>query len=291
MSIAIKFYNFCKNIRIPQNIVDAIFYRYKRITKQLNKDFWSSESDTYHSLYVGSYGRDTEIFTSDIDMLFILPYSFYEKYNNYSGNGQSALLQEVRNSLQKTYNSYMRADGQVVKIDFTDNISFEIVPCFINNNDTYTYPDTNNSGSWKITNPKAEIEALKIRNDSWNGNLKNLCRMARDWKAEWSVPINGLLIDTLSFNFMKNWEYKDKSFNWYDWLTRDFFNYLKNHDPNQNYWYALGSGQKIYRKGPFEYKALQCYNLAIEAIKYENDNSEYSANEKWKKIYGSKFSG
>lgn len=31
--------------------------------------------------------------------------SYYTKYNDYSGNGQSALLQAVRNSLMKTYSS------------------------------------------------------------------------------------------------------------------------------------------------------------------------------------------
>jgi len=290
MSVATKFQNFCINIRIPQNIVDNISYRYKRITKQLNLDFWGSDSDTYHSLYVGSYGRDTEIYISDIDMLFILQPNLYERYNNYSGNGQSALLQDIRNSLQKTYpTTYISADGQVVKIDFADNIGFEIVPCFLNTNGNYTYPDTNNGGSWKATNPKPEIEAIREGNQKWNGNLKNLCRMAREWKIEWKAPMNGFLIDTLVFNFLKNWKYNCNSYSFYDWLTRDFFYFLKNQDQNQSYWLALGSNQIIFRKGIFEYKALQCYNLTIEAIKLENEKYEFTANQKWKEIYGPKF--
>jgi tRNA nucleotidyltransferase (CCA-adding enzyme) len=53
---------------------------------------------------VGSYGRNTAIQGfSDLDMIFQLPYSVYEAYNRYSGNGQSALLQAVKTSIEKTY--------------------------------------------------------------------------------------------------------------------------------------------------------------------------------------------
>ena len=290
MSISDKFNNFCSNIRIPSSIVNDISYRYKRITKQLNKDFWETDSETSHSLYVGSYGRDTDIHTSDIDIFFRLSYEVYERINGHSGNGQSALLAEVRDSLENTYaTTHISSDGQVVKINFDDGISFEILPCFINKDESYTYPDTNDGGKWKTTNPKTEIEAIRSGNDKWNGNLKHLCRMARAWKEKWDVPMGGLLIDTLAFNFLKDWDNRDKSFIYYDWMTRDFFKFLKGQDENKNYWLAPGSNQYVWRKGKFEYKALLCYNIALEAIDYEQREMPYSANEKWREIYGSKF--
>ncbi|QOY52730.1 SMODS domain-containing nucleotidyltransferase [Candidatus Sulfurimonas baltica] len=289
MGVAEKFQNFCSNIRISDTNVSNISYRYKQITKRLNTDFYVSTSETNHSLYVGSYGRDTEIHISDIDMLFILPYDVYVQYDNYKGNGQSALLQAVKNSIQKTYNSYIKADGQVVKVDFTDGINFEIVPCFINTDKSYTYPDSNNGGSWKTTNPKPEIEEIRQANILYNKNLKQLCRMARAWKDKWDVPMGGLLIDTLAYNFIKTWENKDKSFLYYDFMTRDFLKYLKEQNENQSYWLAVGSNQYVWRTGKFEYKALQCYNIAIKAIDYDTNGNEYSANEKWREIYGTKF--
>jgi len=222
-------------------------------------------------------------------MLFVLPYETYVQYNNHLGNGQSALLQAVKRSIQNTYNSYMRGDGQVVVVEFTDGIIFEIVPCFENKNGSFTYPNANDGGSWKVTNPKPEIAEIKRANDEWNGNLKRLCRMARAWKDTWNVPIGGLLLDTLCYNFLKGSDYKDKSYTYYDWMTRDFFKYLKNCNPEQSSWYAVGSNQLAYRKGPFEYKSLQCYNIALEAIEYESKENHYSANIRWRKIYGSKF--
>ena len=91
MPIADWFSSFCDNLVIRN--VEDISYRYRRITGRLNVDFWTTDSDTAHSLYAGSYGRNTGISgISDLDMLFRLPYQLYEQYNSHAGNGQSALL-------------------------------------------------------------------------------------------------------------------------------------------------------------------------------------------------------
>lgn len=296
MSVARKFKNFNENIRISEDSIKKIQSRYKQITKRLNKDFYNSCSETANSLYVGSYGRDTEIHTSDVDIFFILPKEKYEQYNAYSNYGQSALLQEVRTSLQETYfNSHIKADGQVIGINFDDGISFEVVPCFRLYPNAYpeefTFPDTNNGGDWKIAKPILEIEAIKTKNQEWNKNLKRVCRMARAWKANCNVPMGGLLIDTLAYRFLEDWKYKDKSYLYYDFMVRDFFEYLKDQNKEQSFWHAIGSNQRIGRKGKFEYKALLAYNLACKAIKYENEDYTYSANSKWREIFGSKFTG
>lgn len=107
--------------------------RYHAVTRAINKEFWNSISDTLHSLYVGSYGRNTAIDTSDIDILVELPGNLFDRYNNLIGNSQSRLLQAVRNAILNTYpKSDVRADGQVVKIHFSDGMYFEIVPAFKN---------------------------------------------------------------------------------------------------------------------------------------------------------------
>ena len=289
MSLAVWFETFNNNLLMSDQTVSDISYRYKRITKQLNKDFWTVDSDTYHSFYVGSYGRGTEIHKSDIDVIFQLPYSVYQQYDNYVGNGQSALLQAVKTSIENTYKpTYIRADGQVIKIDFTDGINFEIVPAFINKDDSFTFPDSNGGGSWKTTDPKPEIAEMTSKNELWNRNLKKLCRMTRAWKEYWDVPIGGLLIDTLAYNFMGDWQYRDKSYLYFDLMSRDFFKYMSEQDEKQNYWLSPGARQYVWRKGNFEYKAKRCYNISLEAIEKEKDYP-YTAKSKWREIYGTKF--
>lgn len=177
MSVSDYFSTFCSNLRMSSDTVSTIQYRYHQITKRINLDYWSSSSETTHSLYVGSYGRGTEIWTSDIDIIVQLPYSTYEKFNAYKSNGQSALLQEV----------------------------------------------------------------------------------------------------------------KDKSYLYYDFMSRDFFKYLEELDENQNYWLAPGSQRYVWKNGEFHTKAKTAYNNAVSAISYENSNYSYSAKQKWREIYGTKF--
>lgn len=291
MGIGEKFKDFCNNLSIDTDKRETISSRYKRITKQLNIDFYGSTSETNNSKYVGSYGRDTAIDSfSDLDMIFILPYEKYKQYNDYSSNGQSALLQEVKKSIKNTYSvTESKGDGQVVVVSFKDNIDFEIVPVFVNKDGSYTFADSNNGGRWKVTNPNPEIEEIRVKNIEYNYNLKNLCKMIRTWKNTNDVPMGGLLIDTFAERFLRDWKNKDKSFLFYDYMVRDFFKYISEMDKTTEYWLALGSKQYIYRKGNFESKAKTAYNLTLKAIEYEEKEQEYSANQNWKEIFGGSF--
>jgi hypothetical protein len=292
MGLADWFSTFCSNLRV--NDADGLIsYRYKAITKRLNTDYWDTTSDTAHSLYVGSYGRNTAIAGfSDLDMLYELPSSLWQRYDVLLGNGQSALLQAVRNSITKTYaKTSIRADGQVILVPFTDGITFEVVPAFANQANSYTYPDANGGGSWKTTNPRPEMSAIQSRNANYNNNLVPLCRMMRAWKNQWSVPIGGLLIDTLAYQFIENYQFRDKSYFYYDYICRDFFKWMADQNENQEYWKAPGSGQYVYGKGLFQYKAKRCYNISLEAIAHEtaDPKREWSAKQKWREIFGTAY--
>jgi Second Messenger Oligonucleotide or Dinucleotide Synthetase domain len=289
MALADWFQGFCANLQITKT--ESISRRYHMITKRLNLDYWDTDSDSSHGLYVGSYGRNTAIESvSDIDMIFQLPYSIYQQYNAHEGNGQSSLLQAVRASIKKTYsNTEVGADGQIILVPFDDGITFEVVPGFINDDQSYTHPDATDGGSWKITNPRAEIEAIRERNAACNNNLFRLGRMLRSWKDTWSVPIGGLLIDTLAYQFIENWNHRDKSFLYYDFMSRDCFQWMAAQDENQEWWKAPGSGSYVYGKGLFQYKAKRCYNISVDAIANEQNQQEWAAKQKWREIFGTSF--
>jgi hypothetical protein len=292
MGVGEDFSRFADNNRVPSATANSISYRYRRITRQLNSDFWNTESETSHSLYVGSYGRDTAANgVSDIDVAFTLPYSVYVQYDKHEGNGQSALLQAVKRSIQKTYStSETFGDGQVVVISFNDKITFEVLPVFENQDgSSFTYPNANDGGSWKVCNPRAEIEAIRARNDATNKNLKHLARMMRVWRDYCTVPISGMLIDTLAYQFIENYEYRDKSFVYHDFFARDFFDFLSKQDQKQNHWRAPGSGSNVSRTGVFEHKARSAYLRALEAVKYNEDQYAWSRRQKWREVFGSLF--
>lgn len=288
-NVGTAFEKFCKNLRFSDAELSKIRMRYHNITQRINKEYWDSTSDSDHSLYVGSYGRDTEVFSSDIDMLIQLPFSTYQKFNAYFSNGQSALLQEVKKVIEKTYpTTSIKGDGQIISVHFSDGINFEVLPAFLRTDNTYLFANANLGGSWKITDPKAEINAIRAAHNASNYNLKKLCKMVRAWRDENNVDISGILIDIMCYNFISSWEYKDMSYFYYDWMTRDFMKYLSEQPTTQTKWRVMGSGRYIFHSSKFQAKAKAAYEQAIEAISYEKTNP-ILANLKWRGIYGNKF--
>ncbi|MCP3724721.1 nucleotidyltransferase [Paraburkholderia sp. CNPSo 3272] len=210
---------FCGALTIGRTQRDSIAYRTGRIMGQLNHDLRALDSKTSNRFYVGSYGRNTAIpSVSDVDVIYELPASLYVRFNGHVGNGQSALLNLVKNSIENTYpRSAVVGDGQVVVIRFNDGIKFEILPAFLNTEGTYTFPNSNGGGAWRECKPKQEMAAFSKRNAECNANLVPLCRMIRAWRDRNNVDMSGMLIDTLAYQFIATWEHRDKSYVYYDY--------------------------------------------------------------------------
>ena len=195
---------------ISSEIRSLISKRYCAVTAAMNREFWGISSDRQNSIYVGSYGRGTAIDSSDIDILMTLPESSYNQFNSVYGNGQSRLLQVVRQSILSTYpRSDVRADGQVVKISFSDGMYFEILPAFKNWDGSYRYPDTNMGGNWKSTNHRAEQNAMKQKNVSSNGLLFDTCKHFRFIRDSYfkSYHLSGIVIDSFVYQAIGNWRW------------------------------------------------------------------------------------
>lgn len=180
MTLTDSFQTFCDNLLVCPDKRRLIASRHDAIAKRINQDFRGVIGSTSNTLYVGSYGRNTaNSYLSDVDMIMVLPYSTYVRYDNYAGNGQSALLNAVRNSIMKTYpNTGIKGDGQIVEVSFTDGMKFEVVPAFECEDSSFCHADSNNGGSWKNTNPRPEIRAVAAADVAFNQNVRRLCRMA-----------------------------------------------------------------------------------------------------------------
>lgn len=285
------FSSFCTNLEIPQSVKNTVDTRIRTIAKRINADFWNIDFETTHYMVVGSYGRHTAIKTSDIDLIVELPWSEYTRYNNYLWNGQSSLLQTVKQSLQKTYSSSaISGDGQVVDIDFSDGIKFEVVPAFKYSDGSYCYADTNNGSSWRSMNPAKELMMFVYMDSQYNGNLTRLCRMARAWKDKMTVLMPGILIDTIAYDFLGQYKYASKSFTYFDWMSRDFFEYIINHETKSS-WTKFGSGDIITKDYGVSVNSdsKKAYALTLEAIEAESKKWIYTYHDKWREIYGAKF--
>jgi len=221
--VADMFSTFINNLAI--NNTETISLRYRELTAALNKEFRNTESKTTNTLQVGSFGRKTGIKgISDLDMLYIMPISYWETYKN---SKQLKLLQDVKTVILSRYpKTNVRVDRLVVTVTY-NNFHVEVQPVFKQDDGSFKYPDTKNGGAWKITKPQEEMYAVAKLNSEKNSNLRRLCKMVRAWKNKHGVGIGGLLIDTLAYNYLNLTNYYDsKSFLYYDELSRDFFEYL-----------------------------------------------------------------
>lgn len=283
-----RFNKFLSNIQLTSKQIEDAKTKYNGVCEKLHAHYYVSSYDGSTKLLVGSYGKNTAIAPpTDIDVLFIMPYKEFHRYDSSSGNGQSQLLQDIKNILLEKYsNTYMRGDGQVVVVNF-DSYNVEVIPGFLLKNGNYCIPDTHSGGSWKETSPKSEMENLTISNKSSNGNTIKLIKMIKAWKYYRNVPIKSLVVELRAVNFLKNWDYYDKSSTYYDWMIRDFLRELLK--------YVNGSceipgiDEKISYEDEWESKARSALNRAEKACEFESKEDYISATQEWKKIFGDRF--
>lgn len=250
MSIYTAFSDFCNSIRMVEN--KKWQSRIAEITKKINKKYYNSDDDHNNRLFVGSVGRHTATNkVSDYDVIYILPWDVHHRFDNYSGNGQSGLLQEVKECIKERYpKTKIRADGQVIDVSFDDGL-IEIVPGFENDDGSFQYADTNDGGKWKTTNPRPEKHKCKENDLNTAGTFRDCARMIRVWKNHDGFVFSGLLIDTLIDKFYVNNKHvlENSSYSNYPFILKKVFEFLSKQNRDQQYWYALGSNQQISNHG------------------------------------------
>ena len=283
MTIGQSFNTFIGNIKVDN--AEKISDRYHEITKKLNMTFRDTDSEADNCLQVGSYGRYTGIKgISDLDMLYIMPNSKWDEYKN----APDKLLKDVKAALKERYpNTKIKDDRLVVDVFFTD-FKFEVQPVFEEQDGdetNYKFPDTKYV-SYRITKPKQEqVEMTSFRREHGDTH-RLLCKMMRAWKNNVGLAMCGLLIDTLTHRFLSDHsEYDNAGTSVFDELCREFFEYLKN-EPKKDHYQALGSGQDVKVKKPFQAKAKKAYKKAVEAI---DETNETKRNDLWRDIFGRQF--
>ena len=284
------FTSFLSNLELTQAQRDDAETKSKSVGNCLYSAYYGNtySSSSPKRIIVGSYGKGTAVRPpSDIDMLFILPDTEYWRFNNSPYNGQSSLLQDVKSKLVQTFpNTDIRADGQVVKIPFS-TYAIDLVPAFICADQSIITCNTNDGGSWKPTNPKAEYQAIIAADDLSLNKATHLIKMLKAWKRCCNVEIKSLALEIAACQFAVNWPHRGQGLFWYDWLIRDFFAFMLK--------FKYGTAQipgiteKIYLGDKWYSKCESAYQRALKACEYEHDNYGQLAADEWKKIFGDQF--
>ena len=110
--------------------------------------------------------------------------------------------------------------------------------------------------------------------------------MLKRWQEHCSVPLRSFVLELLAVDFLEGWEHAGKSTVYYDWMTRDFFRWLKDK------WFlpgvtVPGTDEFIALSGEeWKSKAQSAYGRAVKACDYEQREMPYSAGEEWQKVFG-----
>ena len=106
MSVASRFEKFLSNLSLSQVQRDDAKTKYDGVCSKLHNYFYSSSYTGSTRLLGGSYGKRTNIRPPrDVDVFFIMPYEKFEQYYSYKRNGQSQLLQDIKDILKDKYST------------------------------------------------------------------------------------------------------------------------------------------------------------------------------------------
>jgi hypothetical protein len=241
---------------------------------------------------IGSVAKNTSMAQiADVDAVFHMPAGTYGRFDNYAGNGQSALLQEIRDVLCARYpRTRIRGDGPVVVVEFTSGPNVEIVPgvLVMDGADSVrancTVPVTRNGGSWERAYYAAEFDNAAALNSATNGQYTRLIRYMKVWRRTCDATIKSLVIELMAAEFMRNCDRSRTGYVYDDWLVRDFLGFMV-----ANYYstYKLPSGKSIDTGYGWFERAKQSHSDAVAACSSDAWTSEYVTH--WRKVLGYEF--
>ena len=289
MSISMRFGTFLDNIRLTDIQTSNGKTSRESVCGALNANYYGLASGTANSRYVGSWDKYTRIRPPrDVDVLFQLPKSVYDRFQQRTGNKQSQLLQEVKSVLLSRFpNTAIRGNGPVVVVPFK-GFAVELLPAFLLENGRYWIPVTTNGGDYKTTDPTAEADKVKESNDKTNDNTRELVRMLKCWQDVCGVPAKSFWLELLAIGFLDQWQYAGNSRTYYDWMARDFFAYMVSQ--SGSYVTVPGTYEIIWIRDAWKSRAESARYRAEKACEYEAKEMPNSALAEWQKIFGNYIS-
>lgn len=280
-----RFTQFNANLSLTLSQTLDGYCKYTGVVDCLNRHYYNVASDTDHSLFVGSWGKQTAIRPPrDVDVYFVLPEAVYYRFQSRAGNIQSALLQEVKGVLANTYSrTEMSGDGQIVLVEF-ESYNVEVVPVFHLTNGRFWICDTKNGGRFKETDPFAEIAYINAVDEATNTNLRPLIRMLKAWQNWCNVPIKSFQMELVAAQFLAQCPWRIYDYFFFDWILRDFFAYL--YGLANTFVVVPGTCEWVFLGDDWQSRTLTAYQRACRACGSERDNQVAAAGDEWQKIFG-----
>jgi len=260
---------FDKKLKLTSKQLKDAKKKYNNVCKILHKNYYDTKYDGKTKLLFGSYKKNTNIRPitkmQDVDVLFKIPKETFEKFDNYENNGQSALLQEIRNILKETFTTTeeIKGWGKIVLVKTTDGThNIELLPAYELSNGKFKIPNSENSGNWEVFDPRRDIEEINQSNNKTNGLTKTVIRILKSWKRQnKTLHLKSFEIEQLVIKYFDNNTYENLDIE----LFLKIFKFLKNkiNDENKSF---INTAIIRLRKAK-EYKDKQKFDEACKILK------------------------
>ena len=275
-----EFLDFINEITLTHCQNEDAKTKYTGVCQKLYSHYYNGEYDDGKKYLFGSYKTKTNVRPltedQDVDVLFKIPQSTYDKFDKYESNGQAALLQEVRNILKEKYTitDTIKAWGKVVLVQFQENHhNVELLPALEQDDDTFLIPNSENGGSWETFDPRAEVERFQTSNENTSGLTRELAKMLKAWAhntTSMSYKSCKRLDDVIAF--LDEFYPQGKETTSYAKIVFDFFDYMNS---------RCGDNIKNYIDTALSH--------ARKALEYDSNEKPVEASEQWRAIFGDKF--
>ncbi len=265
-----------ERLKLTPNQRDEVSRKQNGVSRSLYSEFYEGDYNPKTRLIIGSHGKKTETRhpIGDIDLIFKISKEDLDRYMGYDSNGPSALLQRAKDKLKETYSTTekVKSWGKVVLVEFGDGQhNVEVLPCYENEDGTFTIPNSENGGSWDNFDPRAEMKMIKD-SQAETGVTRELIKFIKRWRTKSSAKIKSYQIEFFCVSFLDA-SYK-KGMTWPE-IVEGYFAWLENQS-------ADFDGDALTR-------VQSALGRAQKARDYELSDDLGSACLEWRKIFGRVF--
>lgn len=275
-----EYNTFISNITLTTAQSEDAQTKYTGVCKKLYSKYYSGDYNEGCKFLFGSYKTKTNVrpltADQDVDVLFKIPKETFERFKAYKSNGQSALLQEVKTTLQEKYTTTekIKAWGKVVLVQFSDNHhNVEVLPAYEQDDGTFLIPNSEYGGRWETFDPRAEIKKFEESNERTQGLTRKLCKMLKSWVHNTtSMTYKSYKLMNEVIPFLDETYPSGKGNRSYSKIVFDFFDYMSSLCENDIKTYVNTALER-----------------ARKACEYEDNDKLIEASDEWRKIFGDVF--
>jgi hypothetical protein len=163
------------------------------------------------------------------------------------------------------------------------------VPAFVRQGGGYFICDTHNGGRYKWVAPLAELSDFQTTDALYNGNVRKLVQILKQWQRHCDVPIKSFHLEAMVKTVLPGIRYCGYVRGgcdewWFDWLVRDVFASMR--DWGNGTFRMPATGEVIELGDAWLSKAHSAHARAVKASEYEQFNQNQAAGDEWQKIFG-----